>query len=292
VRSLVVIGNPQAGAAGHGNLAAVVAAIARRHPVRLVDVHDRREVRRALHAKGRVVIAGGDGTVHAVLQRAHAAGALDRSTFAIVPLGTGNDTARGLGIPLDPIEAAGLAVDGIARRADLLLDDRDRIVVNMAHAGAGAVAAERADSWKERLGRVAYPLGALTVGVHPKGWRLRVAVDGSEVVDDTEPALLVAVANGPCLGGGAPLVPPAVPDDGVLDVVVVHAGGPVLRASLAAGLRTGGHLDHDGVLHARGRRVEITGEPVPYDDDGEIGVERPGRTLRVLPGAWRVVRPR
>ncbi|MDP8978033.1 MAG: diacylglycerol kinase, partial [Actinomycetota bacterium] len=170
-----------------------------------------------------LVVAGGDGSVHLVVQRLwrRSPRALRDVAVGLVPLGTGNDFARGVGLPLGPGEAARVVAAGRVRPLDLLVADDGHVVVNAVHAGVGAVAAQRSERLKESLGPFAYPVGALVAGVGEASWSLRVTLDGVLVHDGA--TLMVGVANGPSIGGGARLCPGARPDDGYLDVVVSSA---------------------------------------------------------------------
>ncbi len=200
---------------------------------------------------GRVlVVAGGDGSLHLVVRRLHARGELAGTDLGLVPLGTGNDLARALGLPLDPAEAARVVLDEPPRPLDLLLGDDGGIVVNAVHVGVGADAAQAAGRLKSRLGPLAYPLGALAAGLRSPGWRLRVTVDGELVSDDK--TLMVGVGNGRGIGGGTPLLPHALPDDGLLDVVVSTATGPLRRLRYGTALSRGTHLEAPQVVAARG----------------------------------------
>ncbi|MCW2779386.1 MAG: diacylglycerol kinase catalytic region [Frankiales bacterium] len=244
-----------------------------------------------LGADGRqVVLAGGDGTLHLAVARLRALGRLDLP-LALVPLGTGNDLARALGLPLDPAEAAHVVTAFGPRPLDLLVEDGGDVVVNAVHLGVGAAAAEAAGRWKPRLGPLAYPVGAVAAGVRSAGWRLQVVVDGQVVADGHRRALMVAVGNGRAVGGGAPLMPTASPDDGLLDVLVSYATGPFARVRFGAALTAGTHLRDRDVRWARGRRVTVAGEPVGVDADGELGGEARSRGWTVEPGAWSLVRP-
>jgi diacylglycerol kinase family enzyme len=238
-----------------------------------------------------LVIAGGDGSLHLAVTKLHLRGMLERTRIGLVPLGTGNDLARALEIPLDPAQAAVLVRDGKGKPTDLLLDDAGGVVVNAAHVGIGADAAEHAGQLKPRLGALAYPVGAVRAGLRSTGWRLRVEVDGRIVADSHRRTLMVGIGNGRGIGGGTPLLPHAEVDDGLLDVMVSQATGPFARIRFGAALTSGEHLTDPQVRSARGRSVTVSGEPVGVNSDGETGVEVRRRTWTVSPGAWTLVRP-
>lgn len=240
-----------------------------------------------------LVVAGGDGSVHLVVERLRA---LERAELPVglLPLGTGNDLARGLALPWDdPVAAARRVVDGSPRGLDVLIDDTGWTCVNALHAGVGAEAAARAEAIKDRLAALAYPLGALLAGVTAEGVAAQVTVDGDVLAD--EDVLLVVVCNAPCFGGGTHAIPPADPSDGRLDVLVVTATGPVARAAFGLDLQRGTHLDRDDVHLAAGHEVEIRGEGLRYDVDGELsGDDGPApedahRTWRIEPDAWQLI---
>jgi diacylglycerol kinase family enzyme len=246
----------------------------------------------------RLVVCGGDGSVHLAVSRLRALDRLD-VPIGIVPLGTGNDLARGLGLPFeDPREAAKRLRDGRPRPMDLLVADDGRVCVNAVHAGVGADAAARAESLKGQLAAVAYPVGALLAGLGADGVRTEVVVDGRTLVDDE--LLMVAVCNGSGFGGGATMAPAARVDDGRLDVVAVTAVGPVARAAFGLAFARGEHLTREDVHAATGREVEITVHPDPaaeapsglrYDVDGELeDAEVAARTWTVRRHGWQLVR--
>jgi YegS/Rv2252/BmrU family lipid kinase len=239
----------------------------------------------------RVIVAGGDGSLHLVVSRLHALGTLAAADLALVPLGTGNDLARSLGIPLEPVAAARLALTGTARPLDLLVDDAGGLAVNAVHLGVGAEAAQAAGRFKRVLGPLAYPLGAVAAGLRVRGERLRVEVNGRLLAGGHRGVLMVGIGNGPGIGGGTPLLPHAVPDDGLLDVMVCTATGPLARVGFGRALRAGEHLRSPHVRSARGRTVTVSGGPVELNADGEVGESVVRRTWSVEPGAWRLVRP-
>jgi diacylglycerol kinase family enzyme len=244
-------------------------------------------------ADERIVVAGGDGSLHAIATALHRAGRLDPAEpVGVLPLGTGNDLARCLGIPLDPAAAAEVVRTGAPRRLDVLTcGDGNGLVVNAAHAGIGAEAAREAGNWKERMGAAGYAVGSALAGIKGGGWRLRVEVDGRVLADGSEPVLMVGVGVGTTIGGGAPLTPDAVPDDGLADVVVSASTGAMARLGYALDLRDGDHVERDDVVTARGRQVRVSGEPFRTNTDGEVGGPYEERTWTVLPGAWSLLAP-
>ena len=294
---LLVVLNAAAGSVDPETVEAVLGALRRGASVELVRTASPEELGTALAARGerRIVVLGGDGSLHAVLGALRRAGSLDSTDpVGIVPLGTGNDFVRTLGIPLDPVAAAGVVLTGASERLDLLAEHGGRtgaVVVNAAHAGIGAEAASASADLKETLGAAAYPLGAVIAGFSATGWGLRVEVDGAVIADGDQALLLVGVCNGRTIGGGAPLAPGASVTDGLADVVVCRAVGPLARVGFATALRQGEHLAREDVELVRGRRVSVSGEPFPLNADGEVTDGVTSRTWTVRPGAWSALIP-
>ncbi|MDH2413264.1 diacylglycerol kinase family protein [Nocardioides sp. CER19] len=235
-----------------------------------------------------LVVAGGDGSLHAVVQALHDRGKLASVTLGLVPLGTGNDFARSLDVPLAPEAAAHAIVEGTPCRLDLLVDDHDGVVVNSVHTGAGAAAARAADRWKARLGRAGYVVGALTTAVNPPTVRVRVVVDGRVVHDGR--VLQVAVGNGAYVGGGTALTPDADPTDGAADVLIARPATGWAHVTYAAGLLVGRHHLHEDVDTFRGRVVEVTGERFWCSVDGELTGPHHARRWRVERSAYSLIR--
>jgi diacylglycerol kinase family enzyme len=235
------------------------------------------------------VAAGGDGTLHLLVAALHARGELASRAIGLVPLGTGNDFARTVGIPLAPAAAARVVLQGAPHEMDLLTDDSGDVVINAVHLGIGAEGAREGEPLKPVFGMLAYRIGALVAGLRSSGWPLQVSVDGATITDRNRRVLQVGVLNGRTIGGGTPLAPHAEPDDGLADVVVSTATGPMARLRYARLLRQGRHTEHPDVVLARGRTVELAGPPVPINSDGELGDGVSHRTWTVQPRAWRVI---
>lgn len=290
--AFAVLVNASAGSPEEDALTAAERVLAGSGPVRRMASEDPDDLDALLGGLGggeTLVVAGGDGSLHLVLDHLHRSGRLAATPIGLVPLGTGNDLARGQGLPLDPAEAAARIVAGSAQPRDLLVDDAGGIVANAVHAGLGAEAAERAAGLKPRLGPLAYPVGALVEGVRASGWDLVIEVDGEPLDLPGESVLLAGVGNGPYVGGGTPMFPGAAADDGALDVLVSCATGPAARAAFGLALRTGEHVEREDVVTKRGTSVRISGEPVGLDTDGELEDEITDRTWRLEPGAWSLV---
>jgi len=286
-----VVTNAAAGSTDDDRVAAAISVLEAAADVRVEQCAEPGDLDRVLDGRqGRtVVLVGGDGSVHTAVAALRRRGELSPDQpLGLVPLGTGNDLARTLGIPLEPADAALAVLDGSPHPLDLLVDDQDGVVVNVVHLGVGAEAAERATGLKDRLGKAAYPVGSVLAAAGPTGWDLRVEVDGSVVEVDGQ-ALMVAVANGRTIGGGAEVAPEAAPDDGLLDVVVATSTGPLARLGFGVALREGEHVDRDDVTTRRGRTVTVSGAPFPLNADGELDGPVASRTWRVEPAAWALL---
>ncbi|MCP9968142.1 diacylglycerol/lipid kinase family protein [Actinomadura madurae] len=144
------------------------------------------------------VAAGGDGSINRLVGALYRRGELDR-TVGLVPMGTGNDLARNLGVPLDPEDAARLLLDGGRRELDLIVDEDGRATLNAVHAGIGAAAAASATRFKSRMKAAAFPLGATLAGMRHSGWRLKVEADGEPVAEGK--FLMVALSNASGIAG-------------------------------------------------------------------------------------------
>ena len=283
-------------AAGSTDAEAVEAAramLGRSGPVELVETSTPEELDAALDrlADRTLVVAGGDGSLHLTVARLHARQQLKQTRLGLVPLGTGNDLARALGLPLDPTAAAELVLSCTSRPLDLIVDDTDGVVINAVHVGLGAEAAASAGRWKPRIGPLAYPVGAVAAGLRSTGWRLRVEVDGRVLADGRSRALMVGIGNGRGIGGGTALLPHAEPDDGLLDVMVSQASGPLARVRFGAALSGGTHLQDRAVRYARGTTVVVSGDQVGVNADGELGEQVRRRRWTIQPAAWSLVRP-
>lgn len=252
----------------------------------------------ALHRAGSrpIVVAGGDGSLHAVVATLHRRNDLAGKTLGLLPLGTGNDFARAVGIPIDPAEAAQALLRATPQPTDLVVDELGEVVVNNVHVGASALASKRGATWKERLGPfglglVGYPVGALLSAVNPPSVRLRIEVDGTPVCDVDRRVLMVSIGNGTSVGGGTELTPEADPSDGAVDVMIAFATEPLARLGYAVDLLRRSHPERDDVTYLRGTQVSIAGEDFWISADGELSGPERRRTWHVEPAAYQLLVP-
>src|SRR5829696_1875962 len=144
-----------------------------------------------------LLVFGGDGTVHEVANGLPLGD--DGPLVALLPAGTGNDLARAIGVPPDPVAAA-TELEGARARALDLLDCGPRRAANGINAGFAAAATDvLSRRLKKALGPAAYLVGGVRAGINPPTWPARVEVDGRVVEGE---ALAVVVGNGGSFGGG------------------------------------------------------------------------------------------
>ncbi|TXK16389.1 diacylglycerol kinase family protein [Homoserinibacter sp. GY 40078] len=240
-----------------------------------------------------LVVVGGDGMVN--LGTNVVAGT--RVPLGIVPSGTGNDMARGLGIPYEDTEAAirflGDALTKPPREIDAVRirwsDDgtpAERWFACAFSAGFDAIVNERANRMRHPRGPSRYILALLAelVRLHPRRYRLQL--DGESLEVD---ALMVSAGNGVSLGGGMRITPDALYDDGLLDVMIVK---PLSRFSflrIFPRVFQGTHTSDPRVVMRRVRRLRIDADtPLVAYADGERIAPLPVE-LEVVPGVLRVL---
>ena len=290
---LLLITNSEAGSADQRSLEPALAVLRAATDVEVATTSNPGELDGVLHRRGgrQIVVAGGDGSLHAVVSALYRRHELSDAVVGLVPLGTGNDFARGSRIPLDPVEAAQIVVKSNLQRVDLIVDCLGEVVVNNVHVGVGALAAHNAVPLKKVLGRLGYVLGALKAALKPPYVRLRVEVDDHVVADFAHPILMAAIGNGSRVGGGAAITPYADPRDGKMDVMVSFSTSLFAKLGYAVRFRLGTHPDRDDVLYLRGEKVNVSGQDFYCSADGELyGPER-NRTWQVEPGAFSMCLP-
>lgn len=232
-----------------------------------------------------VVIAGGDGSIHLIVNHLARLDQLSRPV-GILPMGTGNDLARGLGLPFEPQETVEHLVAAQPRTLPLIQAPDGEVAVNNAHAGLGVAAARRGSEWKDRLGAFAYTAGSVAEGVAFDGFDVEVAVDGEPVHEG--PCLVAMVMVGPSAGGGFRPLSGVQVTEPILDVLVVQDGGGG-RLTLAVSALRDRLEDHDEVITARGSAVSITAGGEEWELDGEFRSWRDPVELTLSDDTWAVL---
>lgn len=235
-----------------------------------------------------IVAAGGDGTINQVVNGI--ASDPIRAQLGILPLGTGNDFARSIGVPPDIDAALELLAAGQTRRIDLV-----RVVsaetchfINVSAGGfSGLVDEKLTDEIKQSWGPLAY-LRAATAALP------ELSHYTTELILDDEAPLIVdiyslVVANACYVAGGIPIAPQAQPDDGLLDVLVVPAASLSQLALLVPQILLGTHLSSELVIYRRAQRLRVNSTPgMWYNVDGEMVGNEPA-SFTILPQAIEVV---
>ncbi len=244
-------------------------------------------VRAAIRA-GRIdalVVAGGDGIVNL---GANLCAGTDLP-LGIVAAGTGNDIARELGLPVrDPAAAVARIALGATRSVDATRHcsaEGHQWFVGVLAAGFDAVVNERANRWRWPRGTMRYNLATMRELPVFRPIPYVIEIDG--VRHDTA-AMLVAVGNGPAYGGGMRVVPTAVLDDGLADVLVLHEISTLQFLRVFPKVYTGAHLTHPAVEVIRGSHVRLEAPGIVGYADGERFAPLP-LDLEVVPGALTVL---
>lgn len=232
----------------------------------------------------RVVIGGGEGTLNAAAPGLIATGLPVR----IIPLGTANDLARTLGIPLDPEAAAQVVATGRLHRIDLG-EANGRPFFNVASVGFGVelTRALTRDS-KRRWGVLGYAAAALRAQERLRPFEVEIVQDGTT---RRSRSVHVAIGNGRHYGGGMRIANGARIDDGRLDIYSLEIESFWRLLLLLPALRSGRHHAWAEIRTLTGDNIELrTRRPRSVNTDGEITTHTPTR-FRVLRGAVEVYVP-
>ena len=235
-----------------------------------------------------VLVAGGDGTVRAVCSELAGSGI----PLGIVPTGTGNLLARNLELPLEQPEAIQVAFSGEDRTIDMLVGSGDNLprqrFAVMAGVGLDAAATEVGDRLKRQVGWMAYVVSGARHFSLP-AVDVEVAIDGAPA--ERFRARSVMIGNVGTLTGGVELIPHALPDDGLLNVVVVAPTHLLDWSRMVLALLTKRHRSFERLTFRSGASVRISvldDEPVPRQLDGDVVTRGRRLTATVVPGVLTV----
>jgi diacylglycerol kinase (ATP) len=291
----VVLWNPSAGSAEQAR--DVREHLERLAPVRIIEPDGREAaieatIRAARDGAELIVAAGGDGSVNSVVTGIVESNA--DPVLAVLPVGTGNDLARALEMPLEPLQAIEALSWGTLSSLDVVRatsSEGTHLYANMLTAGnTGRYLHHMTAEIKSLWGPLCYLRGVVDVLRDLQVYRVQVACDDKPAEEFN--VLNIFVANGRYSGGGLAVSPRAALNDGRLDVVIVRDGDAIDIASLTTEYVIADYLEHELVEFRRAARVEITAvPPMPATADGdEIGTTP--LSIEVDPQRLRVLLPR
>jgi YegS/Rv2252/BmrU family lipid kinase len=301
-RRICLIVNPAAGGGRAGRLAPAVEHALAGHglQVRRVDTrhldHARELAAQAAGAGETVAALSGDGMIGAI---ADVLRGVPDSLLGVLPGGRGNDLARVLGIPEDPIAACAVIAHGSPRAMDLGEVD-GRAFVGIASAGFDSDANRIANEAPSRLGNLVYAYGALRalVSWRPARFEIQLAGGGTDGGAGGSPnrrhtfsGYTIAAANSGVYGGGMRLAPDARLDDGLLDIVAIEQVSKARFLTHLPKVFKGSHVRLPSVKVFQASEVLISADrPFTLYADGDPIAQLPAR-IRALPGAVRVLVP-
>jgi YegS/Rv2252/BmrU family lipid kinase len=241
-------------------------------------------IRRRAGAVDLAVIGGGDGTLNAALPALIETGL----PLGILPLGTANDLARTLGIPVEVDAAVGVVAAGRTRAIDVG-EVNGVPFFNVASLGLSErIARELSKDVKQTLGVLGYVVATIRTLAHMRPFAAEIVLGGTA---QRVRSIQIAVGNGRYYGGGLTIAETAKIDDGTLDLYSLETGRLWKLAVIYPAFRLGRLATWNEVRTATCTEVEIrTRRPRPVNTDGEITTRTPAR-FRVLPRAVTVVAP-
>lgn len=214
-----------------------------------------------------VVAVGGDGTVNEVSR-----GLINKKKgiLGIVPAGTGNDLAKLLGIPKNPSDALELLCNGSVKLIDIGRANNYNFL-NIGSIGFDAdVVINNINVIKKIIkSKISYVISVIYTLIHYKAKEVEVTVDGKTIRDKI---LLLAVGNGKYYGGGLPILPMAVPDDGYFDICLISKVPKIKFLLLFPSIFKGNHIEHQKYVKIfRGKEVKVkSAEKLNMNIDGEV----------------------
>lgn len=253
--------------------------------------------RQAAEQDYRLVIAvGGDGTVHEVINGLMQATHEHRPLLGVVPMGSGNDFAKAIGIPRDPIQALRRIFTGQPKRIDigLLSDDHGRKEYwnNTLGIGFDATVTIRSRRFTYLRGFPLYLAAVLqTIALNYDPIPMRLATDQENWEDQL---LMLVVCNGPREGGGFLIAPEARPDDGVYHYMAAQSMSRPMMLRLLPEVMRGTHARFKQVKMGQLRKLDLRAErPLTIHIDGEIfaglGTDVRQISVEILPGILEVL---
>jgi diacylglycerol kinase (ATP) len=235
-----------------------------------------------------IVAAGGDGTLNEVVNGI--ARCAENICVGVVPLGTGNDFARALGLPAALEDNIDILLSRRSRSIDLVRvkSDRTRFFVNVSAGGfSGLVDEKLTPEIKHTWGPLAYVRGAAAALPNLHAYRTQVFFDGGESL--SMDLYNVVIGNGRFVAGGLPIAPAADLGDGLLDVILIPRRSVPEMALLAAEIVLGKHLSSNAIIFRRAKTIAVRSRPgMWFNVDGELVGNAPA-VFQIMPRAINFV---
>ena len=252
------------------------------------------QAKEAIEAGARSLFAfGGDGTLQGLVNAAFGHDVV----LGVIPGGGGNDFARALGLPREPLAALGAQLRGEARSVDLASartgDGRTRLYLGGGGVGLDADAARFAGGrYRNWPGRWRYVAAAIHAFALHQPRRVRIALESSQGRAEWQDSVLACVLNTPTFGAGIRLAPDAQISDGLLDCVLLEelGFGRLLRILPRLALEGSLHIPQLRRVQFRKLRLE-TERPAYFHGDGELLGPTPVE-IEVVPAGARFLAPK
>jgi diacylglycerol kinase (ATP) len=293
VRPYLVI-NPSAGSIKNPD--ALLSQLKRLRPEKVRVTKKRGDAERFAHEAVRnghncIIVAGGDGTLNEVI---NGIGRRRKGVcIGIVPLGTGNDFARVLGLPAAVEDNIDILLSRKVRAIDIVRvrAERTRYFVNVSTGGfSGLVNEKLTPEIKRTWGPFSYVRSAAAALPKLHGYKTSVVLDKGERLSIE--LYNVVIGNGRFVASGLPIAPTADPSDGLLDVILIPKRSIAEMALLAAEILLGKHLSDNAVIFRRAKKVAVRSRPgMWFNVDGELVGNAPA-TFQIIPAALNFVVPK
>ncbi|HUF49276.1 MAG TPA: diacylglycerol kinase family protein [Longimicrobiales bacterium] len=220
----------------------------------------------------RVVAAGGDGTLHEVVNGVMQASPA-RIAVGIIPVGTGNDFVKMVPGTSTPAQAFDTLADGVTTAVDVGVaawGGRAEYFINAMGTGIDVEVVRQMRRSRILTSGVSYVSALVRALLRYRAIAVEVVVDGTAV---SRRIMNLAVCNGPSIGGSFRICPDALIDDGVFDVCLIEELPLLRNARLVPRVLRGTHVGHGGVTMLRGTNVRLRSEPAAplwFQLDGEL----------------------
>lgn len=250
----------------------------------------------ALDGYDMVIAMGGDGTVHEVINGLMQVPAEKRPALGVVPIGSGNDFAYAIGVPLEADRALAHALKGTPTPVDLALmtdeHGRKEYFDNTVGIGFDALVTLFSHRLPVVRGVLMYLISVIqTILLKHVPARMQFETDGEKWEQEN---VMLVICNGPREGGGFMIAPAAKADDGVLDYMLVRKLGRAMMFRLVPEFMRGTHEKFPQIQKGQCKKLSLTSnKPLYIHADGEIFTDFSSNlksvSFEILPGALRVV---